>query len=278
MPTRRMTLVLNVVGIIVILYVAILALLWRLQERIVFQPPANPASPDTATSTIAYRARDGIDLIAHVVEPKEVGGPIVLAFHGNAMISRWMIPWAREFSARVGATVILPEYRGYDGLAGVPTYEGAGMDAQAALEAVSRRFNVAPSNMVYYGHSLGTAIATELASAHPPRVMILESPFTSARAMAARWPVVGLEFFWPMISRVHYTTAERVAALDVPVHVAHGDRDIIIPARMGLEVHQSARRKGALLRVPEAGHNDVPIAGGDAYWRWIQAAVRPGSQ
>jgi uncharacterized protein len=276
MPSRRMTLALNVVAVIVVLYIVILGILWRFQERIVFQPPVNPESPDTA-STIAYTTSDGIRLIAYVVEPRQPGGPIVLAFHGNAMISRWMIPWAREFSQRVGATVVLPEYRGYDGLAGVPTYEGARLDAAAALAATTARFQVPPAEMIYYGHSLGTAIAAELASTSPPRALILESPFTSARAMAARWPIAGLGFFWPMISRVHYTTAERVAALDVPVHVAHGDRDIIIPARMGHDVHAAARRKGALLRLPEAGHNDVAIVGGDAYWRWIQAAVRAGA-
>jgi uncharacterized protein len=272
-----MTFALNVVAVIVVAYVVILGLLWRFQERIVFQPPVNPESPDTASSTISYTASDGIRLLAHVVEPEQPGGPIVLAFHGNAMISRWMIPWAREFSRRAGVTVVLPEYRGYDGLAGTPTYEGARLDAAAALAATSQRFHVTPAEMIYYGHSLGTAIATELASTSPPRAMILESPFTSARAMAARWPIAGLGYFWPMISRVHYTTAERVAAIDVPVHVVHGDRDIIIPARMGHDVHAAARRKGTLLRLPEAGHNDVATVGGDSYWRWIQAAVRPGA-
>ena len=273
-----MTIALTMVGVVVVAYVAILLLLWRYQERIVFQPPVRPYSEDTATSILRYAAADGVELLAHVVEPATAGGPVILAFHGNAMISRWMIPWGREMSRRLGAIVVLPEYRGYDGLAGVPTYEGARLDAGAALTAASRRFNVPPSAMVYYGHSLGTAVATELASTNPPAVLLLESPFTSARDMAGRWPVAGLGFFWEMISRVHYTTVERVGNLDVDVHVAHGERDIIIPARMGRDVHGAARKKGALLLVPAAGHNDVPLVGGDAYWRWVHGAVRRGSQ
>ena len=273
-----MTLALIVAGVVVVAYVAILLLLWRFQERIVFQPPLRPEASDTATSVMTYTASDGVPLVAHVVEPAAKGGPVILAFHGNAMISRWMIPWARELAHRVGATVVLPEYRGYDGLAGVPTYEGARLDAAAALAATTERFALSPSAIVYYGHSLGTAVATELASTHRPRVLLLESPFTSAQDMAARWPIAGLGFFWGMISRVHYTTAARVAELDVEVHVAHGERDIIIPARMGRDVHRAARRKGALLLLPAAGHNDVPVAGGDAYWRWVRAAVRPEPQ
>ena len=269
-----MTTALTLIGTVVLIYVGILGMLWRFQERIVFQPPVNPESVDTATTTIAYSSGDGVRLVAHVVEPEGPRTALIIAFHGNAMISRWMIPWAREVSRRFHATVVLPEYRGYDGLTGTPTYQGAAADAAAALGAVRERFGIPPAQMIYYGHSLGTAIATELALSNPPRALLLESPFTSARDMAARWPIVGLGFFWPAISRVHYETGRHVRTLDVPTHVSHGERDIIVPARMGQAVHAAAKRPGQLLMVPEAGHNDVAIVGGDAYWRWIGEAIR----
>lgn len=265
-----------IVAVLIVMYAAILGLLWRVQERIVFQPPVDPESSDAGTSTIAYTSSDGIDLFAHVVEAGNSGAPVVLAFHGNAMISRWMIPWARELSRRLGVTVVLPEYRGYDGLAGVPTYPGAALDAVAALRATERRFQIRAEQMTYYGHSLGTAVAAELAAVHPPAALVLESPFTSAREMASRLPFFGLGFFWKLISRVHYQTATRVRQLEVPVHVAHGELDVIIPVRMGRSVYDAALKKGALLLVGEAGHNDVPAAGGASYWRWIGEALREG--
>jgi pimeloyl-ACP methyl ester carboxylesterase len=278
MPSPRMTTALIVGGVVAAVYVGILLLLWHFQERIVFQPPVNPESPHAGTRTLSYTSSDGIRLIAHVVEAERPGGPTVLVFHGNAMISRWMIPWAQEVSRRFNATVVLPEYRGYDGLAGIPTYEGAALDAQAALDAVRQHYRLSAGELVYYGHSLGTAVATELAASAPPRSLVLESPFTSARDMAARWPIVGLGFFWGAISRVHYDTHRRVATVDVPVHVAHGDRDIIIPVRMGQAVHAVARRPGQLLIVSEAGHNDVAPAGGEGYWRWLQAALQSSAK
>lgn len=270
MPGRRMTSALIFGAVIVAAYIVILALIWRFQERIVFQPPGSPQSTDIGSGTIEYTSSDGVKLRAHVVEAGGPGAPIILAFHGNAMISRWMIPWARDAARRVGATVILPEYRGYDGLSGVPTYEGAARDAAAALAATQERYGVSPGDMVFYGHSLGSAIATELAAKYPPRVLVLESPFTSARDMA---PPVGIGFFWGVISRVHYDTRKHVAELDVPVHVAHGERDMIVPVRQGRAVHAAARRQGRLLILPEAGHNDVAGIGGDAYWRWMTEAV-----
>ena len=265
---------LSIVGVVVLAYAGILGLLWLFQERIVFQPPANPEALDTASSTLRYSASDGVSLVAHVIEPAQAGGPVILVFHGNAMISRWMIPWAREVARRFHATVILPELRGYDGLSGAPSYKTAALDAAAALEATRERFHVSAADIVVYGHSLGSAIATELATVAPPRALLLESPFTSARDMAARMPVVGLRFFWGAISRVHYDTRERVAKLDVPVSVSHGERDLIIPVRMGRAVFEAARKKGRLLIVAEADHNDVPISGGDAYWQWFGEALR----
>jgi fermentation-respiration switch protein FrsA (DUF1100 family) len=272
-----MTTALIVLRVAIAVYLGLIAVLWLVQERIVFQPPANPEPADSATTRLDYTSSDGIRLFAYVVEPAQPGGPVIIAFHGNAMISRWMIPWAREVSRRLQATVVLPEYRGYDGLAGKPSYSGAGLDAAAALAATSDRFHLKPGDVFYYGHSLGSAVATELASAAPPRALLLEAPFTSARDMAGRMPVIGLRWFWRSISRVHYETVDRVAKIDVPVHVVHGERDVIIPVRMGRDVHDAAGRKGSLLIIPEADHNDVPIAGGDAYWRWFAEALRPGA-
>lgn len=277
MPGRRMNTALIAAAVIVGVYLGIIGLLWRFQERIVFQPPANPESPDAA-EVLAYTSKDGIRLKAYVIGSGDPAAPLLVAFHGNAMIARWMIPWAREVSRRFQVTVVLPEYRGYDGIDGAPTYDGSRADAAAALAAVADRFRVRPRDVAYYGHSLGSAVAAELAAAESPRVLLLESPFTSARQMAGRWPIPGLGLVWSAVTRVHYETSARVAALELPVHVAHGERDIIVPARMGRAVHAAARRPGRLLMVPEAGHNDVAIVGGEDYWRWIGEALRQPSR
>lgn len=198
---------------------------------------------------------------------------VVLAFHGNADLARWFVPWARDVATNTGAAVVLPEYRGYDGLAGTPTYEGSALDARAALALVRDGLDVPPDRLVYFGHSLGSAIAAELAVVLPPRTLILQAPLSSARAMAQQMWVPGLTRFWRWISRVHFDTTACVAALGIPVWVAHGERDGVTPAWMGRAVFQAAARKGQLLLVPTAGHNDVAESGGPAYWDWLKGAV-----
>ena len=254
----------------------LVALLWHRQEQVVFQPPAVvPDAPSVATR-VDFRAADGHELYGYLVKPQRNGpapDAVVIAFHGNADLSAWLVPWARELADRTSAAVFLPEYRGYGGIAGPPTYQSSRSDAAGALAWARSAFPSA--RIVLFGHSLGSAVAAELAETMGqagPSALVLQSPFTSAQAMAARMLVPPIPALWGLISRVHYDTRRVVAALDTPVWVAHGSADVVIPVRMGRAVFAAARRKGELLIVPGAGHNDVAEAGA-AYWTWLAAAV-----
>lgn len=263
---------------LILLYASLLAILWRFQERVVFQPPRGVPPEQVPARRVEYSASDGVRLFAYVVGDCTGSETTVLAFHGNADLARWFVPWATVVSHETGACVVLPEYRGYDGNQGKPTYAGSALDARAAFAFARDSLGIPRERMVFFGHSLGSAIAAELASAETPRSLILQSPFSRARDMAARMFLPGLTMFWDMVSRVHFDTIDRVKALDTPVWVSHGDRDIIIPVRMGREVHAAAHEKGDLLIVSGAGHNDVADAGGREYWSWLRRAVTPAAR
>lgn len=266
-------LVLLSLGIAAALYVVVLLALWRFQERVVFQPPSGIAPSSVDARQVRYRSDDGIDLFAYVVGDCAPESTIVLALHGNAEFARWSVPWASEVVRTTGACVVLPEYRGYDGVGGIPTYAGSSHDSRAALAFIRESLHATPARTVYFGHSLGTAIAAELAAHAPPRTLILQAPFSSAFEMGRRMFVPGLAMFWGVVSRVHFNTIERVRTLGVPVWVTHGDNDFVIPVRMGREVFAAAKHKGELLIVHGAGHNDVAVRGGAAYWNWLRQAI-----
>ena len=141
--------------------------------------------------------------------------------------------------------MFLPEYRGYDGIPGGPTYTTSSLDATAAADFLSEHLGVAHGDLVLYGHSLGSAVAAELAAREPPRALVLQAPLTTARAMAARLGVPGIGGFWRLISRIHYDTPTRVRSLRAPVWVSHGDRDAVVPVRMGREVFAAAATKAS---------------------------------
>jgi uncharacterized protein len=248
-------------------------LLWWYQERVVFQPTPPPYPNVAGTRRLEYRAGDGQELFAYVVDPPAERLGTIVVFHGNADLSAWRLPWARQAAAETGWRVFLAEYRGYAGLPGVPTVVGVRHDARAAVEAARRLDAGAPEPLALYGHSLGSAVAGEVATEAHPSALVFESPFTSAAEMARR--VVGpmLVPLWRSVSRVPYDTRARVATFDAPVWVVHGARDAVIPVWMGEAVYAAAKVRGELLIIPEAGHNDVSDAGETRYWAWLRRAL-----
>ena len=250
----------------------LLLLLWWGQERILFQPPA---FSDTAgePGRVEYTASDGQKLAGYLVGDPSTDKGVLLCFHGNADLSFWQLDWAREVAKRTGYSVFLAEYRGYMGLGGTPSYATTQLDAEAAYNYL-RNLGADTSRFAYYGHSLGSAVAAELADKYPPRALLLQSPFTSARAMARLIVSPPVVLAWKTVSRIHFDTKHLVAGLDVPVSVAHGTRDRVVPFRMGIEVHEAAKKKGELLTVETAGHNDVADIAGEDYWKWIAGALK----
>lgn len=264
--------------LVALFFVLMAVLVWAFQERLAYVPPG-PPYPDGHTRRVDYAADDGQPLFAYVVAPDEPSGVVVIAFHGNADQAGWQVPWGRELARRTGASVVLAEYRGYAGTGGRPTYEGIGRDARAAWAMARDSLGARETDIVIYGHSLGSAVAAELAIAHPPRALVLLAPFTSAREMSRRIVTPIFAPLWGAIARVLYDTEGVVRQLDVPVWVAHGEDDTLIPAAMGRRVHAAARRPGELLMIPGAGHNDAVDVGGERYWSWLARALgtpRPG--
>jgi hypothetical protein len=249
-----------------------MALVWWRQERILFQPPRLVGNGDES-GRIGYDAVDGQRLAGYLIgDPARAPG-VLLCFHGNADLAVWQLEWARQVERRSRFAVFLAEYRGYMSLGGTPTYASSKLDARAAYDHLRIALGVDRSRIAYFGHSLGSAIATELAEIHPPSALLLQSPFTSARAMARLIVAPPIVLAWRAISRIHFDTGKAVSELEVPVSIAHGRRDRIVPVRMGLEVYEAAKEKGELLVVDDAGHNDVAEVAGTKYWQWIAKAL-----
>jgi pimeloyl-ACP methyl ester carboxylesterase len=277
-----LTLVTVAFGVFLLVGVMVATVWWR-QERIAYQPPSENPAPPSAVRRVNFTASDGQPLYAYIVEPASPNGPplgTLLAFHGNADLATWQIPWAQEAVARTGWRLILAEYRGYGGLPGVPDYAGVQRDSRAVWDYVCKHVATTPGVYAIFGHSLGSAVAVELASSladelstTTPAVLLLQSPFTSARDMVRVISTRPVQLLWSRITRVHYDSRMRLARLNTPVWIAHGVRDWLIPVGMGRELHRTARRPGRLLLVNDAGHNDVDERGSEAYWRWLSEAL-----
>ena len=108
-----------VVLIAAVVYLLLLTVLWQHQERIVFQPP--PASSNRTwphaggeqVRQVSYRAEDGIELFGFLVGDVDRAEVVLIAFHGNADLARFLVPWAQAVTRVASVAVLLPELRGY---------------------------------------------------------------------------------------------------------------------------------------------------------------------
>src|SRR5262245_48770130 len=168
-------------GLLVVLVA--LAAVWAGQRRLIYFPfghvPA-PASVGLADAEpVTFTSADGIALDGWFVpSPRPSGGFTVVVFNGNAGNRAFRAPLAAALRTQ-GVAVLLFDYRGYGGNAGHPTELGLAQDARAARAYVVSRPDVAADRIVYFGESLGAAVAVTLATEHVPAALVLRSPFAS---------------------------------------------------------------------------------------------------
>ncbi|KAM3090655.1 alpha/beta hydrolase [Phormidesmis sp. 146-35] len=110
-----------------------------------------------------------------------------------------------------------------------------------------------------YGHSIGGAIAIDLASKHPEAsALIVQSTFTSMRDMSKRFGV-----FWVLpidvLMQQHFESLEKMKSVQMPVLIIQGTSDIQIPVEMGQALYAAAPKSKQLLLIQNGGHdNNMP--------------------
>jgi fermentation-respiration switch protein FrsA (DUF1100 family) len=235
-----------------------LLLAWA-ARRSLFYPMKYPAGEWSEGRRIGARdveivAADGVKLHGWFV-PTEGARWVTLHLHGNAGNVTHRSTTGEAIRA-AGSSVLLLDYRGYGKSAGSPSESGLHADAAGAYEWL-RAQGHQPSSIVLHGESIGTAIAATLAARRKCAGVVLEAPFPSARAVAARvLPVVG-----PLLIS-GLDTRERVRELKVPLLVIHGARDEVIDYDLGRQVFEAAREPKSMWTVEGAGHNDLYYVAG----------------
>jgi fermentation-respiration switch protein FrsA (DUF1100 family) len=169
-----------------------------------------------------------------------------------------------------GTAVLVVDYPGYGGSAGRATEAGLYGAADAAYAALVARPDVDRARVYVYGRSLGSAAATWVAAHHPVAGLILESPFTSAAAMARQLYALLPRF----ILRLSLDNLGRMRQIHCPLLVFHGDADRLVPTAMGKDVAAAASGPVELVLIHGAGHNDTYDVGGREYrdklWNFVR--------
>src|SRR5688572_27950080 len=151
---------------------------WRMQERIVWQPPRLAQYPSADSRRLDYASDDGQSLFAFLVGNLERAPGLLITYHCNADLAAWVAPWEREVERSTGWAVLVPEYRGYAGLSGAPGLLSSQRDVRASDRRVREHLGVDSARIAIFGHSQLRMIGTLLAIEHAPAPLILEAIFT----------------------------------------------------------------------------------------------------
>jgi uncharacterized protein len=253
-----------------ILYAAAMAVLFFFQRSFLYFPEIAYLSPAQSKANerlqeLAVKTEDGLDLKGWYAPATTKPFTLVL-FHGNADNLRSVAPMADPYLA-AGYGFLIAEYRGYSGMPGKPTEKGLYSDARAYVQALLTA-GIKEENLILFGHSLGTGVATQMATEFKAGGLILLAPYLSIAKMAqVRFPFFPAE----MMVEDRFESWKRLPSVHMPLLLAHGESDIVVPTWQGKELFELANQPKTLKLFPGGGHSDLYEFGfGEASLEWVE--------
>ena len=235
-----------------LVYAGLMAFLYFNQRNMLYFPdgPRPAVEFNQQPETLAVKPEEGIALEGWYWPAKD-GFPTLVFFHGNGQAYQyWTDKLAHYYAQGYGA--LFTDYRGYGGASGQPTEQGIYQDARSFITALQDK--VPLENMIYYGESLGTGVAIQMATELKPKALILENPYSAITDVAkSRYWMFPVE----LLAKDQYRSKDKIGALDMPKYFIHAENDTVIPLRFGQKLYDLAPEPKELKIVPKAGHNDL---------------------
>jgi fermentation-respiration switch protein FrsA (DUF1100 family) len=250
----------GILAAILLAVVLALALLWVGQRRMIYFPFVGVAPAVSLglprAEDVTFTTDDGVTLHGWFVPAASTPARFtVIVFNGNAG-HRGMRASLAAALASHGVATLLFDYRGYGDNTGRPSEDGLAHDARAARAYLTTRTDVDTARVVFFGESLGAAVALRLATETPPFALILRSPFTSLTDIGRHhYPFLPVRW----LLRDRYPSLERAPSVPCPALVIAGVRDRIIPIEQSRRLYEALPGKKRLVEIEGADHNDEAL-------------------
>ncbi|MDV2991972.1 MAG: hypothetical protein N4J56_001626 [Chroococcidiopsis sp. SAG 2025] len=273
---------LPVMAIVGAVYLIACLLLYFQQTRFIFFPSATiditPAAFNLQYQEVWLPVKTASNQIEKIhgwwIPASLPSNRVLLYLHGNGINIGANVAHANRFH-RMGFSVLLPDYRGYGLSRGnFPTEAQVYQDAQVAWDYLVKEKKISANRIFIYGHSLGGAVAIDLALKHPDAAgLIVESSFTSIADVVNYQQIYR---FFPIDLLLHqrFDSIDKVGSLAMPVLLIHGTADWQVPARMSQQLYEAAPQPKQIFLVPEAGHNNTAEVARSKYFQVVQQFVK----
>jgi len=228
--------------------------------RSLIPPPAELRLP---VERAPIPTEDGLELVAWVIRSERAGDPWLLICHGNGgNISDAGRPFHYAGLRALGLNLLAFDYRGYGESEGAPSEAGLYRDARAAYRYLRDSLGVPPERIFIFGHSLGSAVAVELAGSAPAAGLILDGALTSVTERAQE-----IYRFVPVrwIAASRYASIDKIGALSLPKLFLHAEGDDIVPIAHGRRLFEAAQPPKQFVAL-KGGHGDAFEVDSAAYY------------
>jgi len=221
-----------------LIYFFILFTTYFFQRNLLYHPKENNYFGDpllVSIEKVKIKTQDNIELLSWYHNKNINNYKTILFLHGNAGSLENRIHKINHFKD-MNINFLLVAWRGFSGNEGKPTEEGLYEDARSAVRWLKSK-GILEKNIIIYGESLGTGVATEIAQKKNFAGIILESPFTSMiDAGKTKYPYLPVRF----LLKDKYESNIKIKNIKSPILIMHGKVDNIVPFYMGKKIYELA--------------------------------------
>ncbi|XMO87385.1 alpha/beta fold hydrolase [Algibacter sp. AS12] len=241
--------------VLISLYLMVGSLLYFFQEKLMFLPTVLEQDYEYQLSypfeELFFKTEENavINAIHFKIEnPKGV----VLFFHGNAGdLSRWGT--LAEYFVEKQYDVLVMDYRTYGKSKGKLSEKALYLDAQYCYDYLKEKYN--EEDITIYGRSLGTGLATYVASKNKPKNLILETPYYSILDVAeSRFPI------FPVKNLLKYKilSYQFIKETACPILILHGTDDQVVPYESAKKLFEAApKEKNTFITFEGGNHGNL---------------------
>ena len=224
--------------IIFFIYFFVLVFLYLFQRNLLYHPNENNYQEDKILvdiKKIKILTSDNIELLGWYHKKNLKDFKTLIYFHGNAGSLENRIHKLNHFE-NMNINFLIIAWRGFSGNDGKPSEQGLYEDGKSAIDWLKEK-GVLEKNIILYGESLGTGVATQLAQNKKFAGVILETPFTSM--------IDAAKIFYPYIPvnlllKDKFENYKKIKNINSPILVMHGEKDQIVPFSMGKKIYEIA--------------------------------------
>ena len=224
--------------IIIFIYFLLLVFLYFYQRNLLYHPNENNYSGDKISVNIRkikISTSDNINLLGWYHEKNLQDYKTLIYFHGNAGSLENRIHKLNHFQD-MNINFLIIAWRGFSGNNGKPSETGLYEDGKSAIDWIKKK-GVKENNLILYGESLGTGVATHLAQNRGFGGIILETPFTSMTDAAKKfYPYIPVD----LLLKDKFENYKKIKNINSPLLVMHGEVDQIVPFSMGKKIYEIA--------------------------------------